>query len=74
VGQIRARPPRDEQARTVSIRFPADADLNRAIVTGVLDQEPALDFTATEADLAGQGDPDVLEFAAMTSGRMLLGG
>jgi hypothetical protein len=49
----------------VSIRFVADADLNQAIVTRVLDREPALDFlTAIEADLEGRGDPDVLEFAA----------
>jgi hypothetical protein len=52
----------------VSIRFLADADLNRAIVIGALEREPALDFiTATEADLVGQGDPDVLEFAARES-------
>lgn len=56
----------------MSIRFLADADLNRAIVTGVLGQEPALDFlTATEADLERQGDPDVLEFAAQ-QGRILV--
>jgi hypothetical protein len=56
----------------VSIRFLADVDLNRAIVTGVLGQEPALDFiTAIEADLEGRGDPDVLEFAA-SQGRILV--
>jgi hypothetical protein len=49
----------------VSIRFLADADLNQAIVTRVLDREPAIDFlTANEAHLEGQCDPDVLEFAA----------
>ena len=49
----------------MSIRFLADADLNRAIVTAVREREPALDFmTATEAELEGHGDPDVLEFAA----------
>jgi hypothetical protein len=46
--------------------------LNRAIVTGALEREPALDFiTATEADLEGQGDPAVLEFAA-NQGRILV--
>ena len=49
----------------MSIRFLADADLNQAIVTGVREREPALDFmTANEAKLEGHGDPDVLEFAA----------
>ena len=49
----------------MSIRFLANAGLNRAIVNGALDREPALDFlTATEADLEGKGDPDVSEFAA----------
>jgi hypothetical protein len=56
----------------VSIRFLADADLNQAIVTGALDREPALDFlTATEADLHGQDDPEVLELAA-AQGRVLV--
>ena len=56
----------------MSIRFVADADLNQAIVTRVLDREPALDFlTAIEADLEGRGDPDVLEFAA-SKGRILV--
>jgi hypothetical protein len=56
----------------VSIRFLADADLNRAIVIGALEREPAIDFiTATEADLGGQGDPEVLEFAA-NQGRILV--
>jgi Domain of unknown function (DUF5615) len=49
----------------VSIRFLADADLNQAIVIGVLGREAALDFlSATEADLEGRSDADVLEFAA----------
>ena len=56
----------------MSLRFLADADLNRAIVIGVREREPALDFiTATEADLEGQGDPDVLEIAA-NQGRVLV--
>jgi hypothetical protein len=47
------------------VRFLADADLNQAIVTGVRGRETAIDFmTATEANLEGRGDPDVLEFAA----------
>lgn len=49
----------------MSIRFLADADLNQAIVIGARDWEPTLDFlTATEADLQGKGDPEVLELAA----------
>jgi len=56
----------------VSISFLADADLNRAIVTGVQRRESALDFlTANEAGVEGQGDPDVLEFAA-SQGRILV--
>ena len=52
----------------MSIRFLADADLNQAIVIGALGREPALDFlAATEADLEGQSDPAVLEFAAEQS-------
>jgi len=72
VGQIGACAPSDEQARTVSIRFLADADLNQAIVIGVLGREPTLDFlSSTEAGLAGHGDPDVLELAA-SQGRILV--
>jgi hypothetical protein len=56
----------------VSLRFLADADLNEAIVTGVRERESALDFmTATEANLKGRGDPEVLEFAA-SQGRILV--
>jgi len=45
---------------------------SRAILTGALEREPALDFiTATEADLEGQRDPEVLEFAA-SHGRILV--
>jgi len=41
-------------------------------VIGLPGREPALDFlTATEAGLQGQGDPDVLEFAA-SQGRILV--
>ena len=46
-------------------RFLADADLNRAIVTGVLRREPSLDFlTAQVAGLRGMNDPGVLALAA----------
>ena len=56
----------------MTVRFLADADLNHAIVTGAREREKALDFlTATEANLEGQADPDVLEFAA-NQGRILV--
>jgi hypothetical protein len=49
-------------------RFLADADLNKAIVTGVLRREPAIDFqTAQAAGLRSMSDPDVLAFAAQTA-------
>lgn len=47
------------------IRYQADADLNQMIVIGVLRREPNIDFqTATEANLEGVKDPDVLAIAA----------
>jgi hypothetical protein len=47
------------------VRFLADADLNKAIVTGVLRREPSIDFlTAHAAGLHGMKDPTVLAFAA----------
>src|SRR5260370_3435735 len=56
----------------MSIRFLADADFNRMIVTGILEREPALDFiTADDANLEGQGDPEVLEFGE-NQGRILV--
>jgi len=56
----------------MSVRFLADADLNQAIVTGVREREAALDFmTASEPELEGRSDPDVLEFAAK-KGRILV--
>lgn len=56
----------------MSVRLLADADLNQAIVIGVLGREAALDFlTATQADLEGRSDPEVLEFAA-SHGRILV--
>jgi hypothetical protein len=52
----------------VSLRFLADADLNQAIVIGMLGREPALDFlTATEAGLEGHGS--VHFFDRLRSGR-----
>jgi hypothetical protein len=48
----------------VRVRFLADADLNRAIVNGVLRREPSLDFlTAQTAGLRGMSDPEVLALA-----------
>jgi hypothetical protein len=49
----------------VKVRFLADADLNKAIVTGTLRREPSLDFmTAHAAGLRGMNDPEVLALAA----------
>jgi len=49
----------------VTVRYQADADLNQAIVTGVLRREPKVDFqTAFAANLAGVKDFDVLAIAA----------
>jgi len=49
----------------VKVRFLADADLNRAIVTGVLRREPSVDFrTAQSAGLRSVKDPQVLALAA----------
>jgi len=49
----------------VKVRFLADADLNRAIVSGVLRREPSLDFlTALAAGLRGMKDPEILALAA----------
>jgi Domain of unknown function (DUF5615) len=47
------------------IRFLADADLKRGIVSGCLRREPRMDFLyANEADLEGVPDPSVLALAA----------
>lgn len=47
------------------IRYQADADLNQAIVTGVLRREPTVDFqTALAAGLEGVKDLEVLAMAA----------
>ena len=46
-------------------RFLADADLNKAIVSGVLRRQPSLDFlTAHAAGLRRMKDPEVLALAA----------
>ena len=56
----------------MNIRYQADADLNQAIVTGVLRQESTIDFqTAAAAHLQGLGDLEVLELAA-EQGRILV--
>jgi hypothetical protein len=56
----------------VKVRFQADADLNRHIVTGILRREPRVDFqTATMAGLRGLSDLDVLALAAR-EGRVLV--
>ena len=45
--------------------FPADVDLKRAIVDGVLRRDPRVDFKiAQHASLDGMPDPEVLAFAA----------
>ena len=49
----------------MKVRFLADANLNGAIVSGVLRREPSLDFlTAHAAGLRGMNDPQVLALAA----------
>jgi hypothetical protein len=56
----------------VTVRYQADADLNQAIVTGVLRREPTIDFqTAFAAGLEGVKDPEVLAIAAQ-QGRILV--
>jgi hypothetical protein len=49
----------------VKVRFLADADLNKAIVNGVLRREPSVDFlTAHAAGLRSMRDSEVLAAAA----------
>ena len=56
----------------MKISFQADADLNQAIVTGVLRREPKIDFqTANLANLSSMNDIDVL-FLASQEGRVLV--
>ncbi len=44
----------------MNIRYQADADLNQAIVTGVLRREPGIDFqTAFAAGLEGLKDQEL---------------
>ena len=48
-----------------SVQFQADADLNQAIVTGVIRRQPDINFqTATEANLEGLQDSEVLALSA----------
>ena len=49
----------------MKVRFLADADLNKAIVSGVLRREPSLDFlTSQAAGLRRMTDPEVLALAS----------
>ena len=49
----------------MKVRFLADADLNKAIVNGVLRREPSIDFlSAHAAGLRRMKDPEVLALAA----------
>ena len=48
-----------------NVKFQADADLNQAIVTGVIRRQSNIDFqTATEAGLEGLKDLQVLALSA----------
>ena len=56
----------------MTVRYQADADLNQAIVTGVLRREPTIDFqTAFAAGLEGVQDLEVLAISAQ-QGRILV--
>ncbi|MEH2277542.1 MAG: DUF5615 family PIN-like protein [Nostoc sp.] len=56
----------------MNVSYQADADLNQAIVMGVLRQEPTIDFqTALAAGLEGVKDSEVLAIAAQ-QGRILV--
>lgn len=56
----------------MKIRFQADADLNQAIVTGILRREPAIDFKASNvSNLTSLGDLEVLSFVAQ-EGKVLV--
>jgi Domain of unknown function (DUF5615) len=48
----------------VTIRFLADADLNKPITTGMLRREPAVDFRSDNIALLSLPDLDVLALAA----------
>lgn len=52
----------------MKIRFLADADLNKAILNGLLRRDPSVDFqTAAAAGLQGKKDLEVLALAAGSS-------
>ena len=54
------------------VRFQADADLDGRIIRGLRRTAPEIDIrTATQAELNGLEDPDVLQIAA-DSGRILV--
>jgi hypothetical protein len=56
----------------VTLRFLADADLKRSIVSGVKRREPAIDFRSSQAaGLEGIEDPEVLTIASR-EGRSLV--
>jgi hypothetical protein len=56
----------------MKISFQADADLNQAIVTGVMRREATVDFQISNASLlSGLTDLEVLSFAAQEN-RMLV--
>lgn len=56
----------------MNISYQADADLNQAIVTGVLRRKPSIDFqTALAAGLESVKDSEVLAIAAQ-QGRILV--
>jgi Domain of unknown function (DUF5615) len=56
----------------MKIRFQADADLNQAIVMGIVRREPNLDFqTSNVSNLTGLTDLEVLNFVAQ-EGRVLV--
>ena len=65
-GEAHASAGRDADiSPVVKVRFLADADLNKAIVNGIVRREPSLDFqTAQAAGLRGLNDPAVLALAA----------
>lgn len=56
----------------MKIRFQADADLNQAIVMGIVRREPTLAFqTSNVSNLTGLTDLEVLNFVAQ-EGRVLV--
>lgn len=47
------------------VRFAADENLNNHIVIGLLERDPTIDIVRVQdSDLAGAGDPAVLQWAA----------